>query len=70
VEAFDEYSAMFIEHLVKAFPLPIKCIQTNNGTEFTNRFTTPRDKPTLFQVHLEQHEICHKIDYMSFYAMT
>ena len=55
-EAFEEHitysSAMFIEHLVKAFPLPIKCIQTDNGTEFTNRFTTHRDKPTLFQEHL------------------
>lgn len=41
VEAFAEHStyssAMFIEHLVKAFPLPIKCIPTDNGTEFTNR---------------------------------
>lgn len=54
-------SAMFIEHLVKAFPLPIKCIQTDNGTEFTNRFTTHRDKPTLFQEYLEQHGIRHKI---------
>ena len=52
---------MFIEHLVKAFPLPIQCIQTDNGTEFTNRFTTHRDKPTLFQVHLKQHGICHKV---------
>ena len=54
-------SAMFIGHLVKAFPLPIKCIQTDNGSEFTNRFTTHRDKPTLFQVHLEQHGIRHKV---------
>lgn len=65
VEAFAEHStyssAMFIEHLVKAFPLPIKCIQTDNGTEFTNRFTTHRDKPTLFQKHLEQHGIRHKV---------
>lgn len=65
VEAFAEHStyssAMFIEHLVKAFPLPIKCIQTDNGTEFTNRFTTHRNKPTLFQRHLEQHGIRHKV---------
>lgn len=52
---------MFIEHLVKAFPLPIQCIQTDNGAEFTNRFTTHRDKPTLFQVHLKQHGIRHKV---------
>mgnify|MGYP000080129191 CR=1 FL=1 len=52
---------MFIEYLVKAFPLSIECIQTDNGSEFTNRFTTNRDKPTLFQVHLEQHGIQHKV---------
>lgn len=58
VEVFAEhitYSSMFIEHLVKAFPSPIECVQTDNGTKFTNRFTTNRDKPTLFQVHQEQH---------------
>ena len=65
VEAFEEHStyssAMFVDHLVKAFPCPIECIQTDNGTEFTNRFTTHRDKPTLFQIHLEQHGIQHKV---------
>lgn len=65
VEAFEEHStyssAMFLEHLVKAFPLPIECVQTDNGSEFTNRFTTHREKPTLFQVHLEKHGIQHKL---------
>lgn len=65
VEAFEEHStyssAMFVEHLVKAFPLPIECIQTDNGPEFTNRFTTHRDKPTLFEVHLKRHGIRHKL---------
>ena len=65
VEAFEEQntysSAQFVDHLVKAFPFPIECIQTDNGTEFTNRFTTHKDKPTLFQVHLEQHGIQHKL---------
>lgn len=65
VEAFEEHStyssAMFIDHLVKAFPLPIKCVQTDNGAELTNRFTTHREKPTLFQVHLAQHGIYHKV---------
>ena len=41
--------------------MPIECVQTDNGAEFTNRFTTHRDKPTLFQVHLEQHGIHHKV---------
>ena len=39
----------------------IPCVQTDNGNEFTNRFTTQRDKSTLFQVHLEQHGIEHKM---------
>ena len=65
VEAFEEHStyssALFVEHLVKAFPCTIECIQTDKGTEFTNRFTTHRDKPTLFQVRLGQHGIQHKV---------
>lgn len=54
-------SAMFVEHLVKAFPAPIECIQTGNGPAFTNRFTSHMDKPTLFDVHLERHGIRHKL---------
>lgn len=65
VEAFEEQStyssAMFLEHLIKAFPMPIDCVQTDNGPEFTNRFTTYRDKPTLFQKHLALHGIQHKV---------
>ena len=65
VEAFEEHntysSAMFVEHLVKAFPAPIECIQTDNGPEFTNRFTSHRDRPTLFDVHLERNGIRHKL---------
>ncbi len=65
MEAFEEHStyssALFVEHLVKAFPCTIECIQTDKGTEFTNRFTTHRDKPTLFQVRLGQHGIQHKV---------
>ena len=65
VEAFEEHStyssARFVDHLVKAFPGKIECIQTDNGTEFTNRFTTHRDKPTLFEKRLEEHGIRHKL---------
>ena len=43
-------SALFVKHLVKAFPCPIECTQTDNGTEFTNLFSTHRDKTALFQV--------------------
>ena len=65
VEAFEEHStyssALFVDHLVKAFPCRIECIQTDNGTEFTNRFTSHRDKPTLFEMRLEQYGIRHKL---------
>ena len=65
VEAFEEHntysSAMFLEHLIKVFPMPIECVQTDNGSEFTNRFTTYRDKPTMFQVYLQRHGIQHKL---------
>lgn len=65
VEAFEEHStyssAIFLAHLLNAFPFPIECVQTDNGAEFTNRFTTHKDKPTLFQVHLEKYGIRHKL---------
>ena len=44
VEAFEEHStyssSVFLEHLIRHFPMPIECVQTDNGTEFTKRFTT------------------------------
>lgn len=53
-KGFEEHttcsSALFVNHLVKAFPCPIECTQTDNGTEFTNLFSTHRDKTALFQV--------------------
>lgn len=67
VEAFEEHStyssAMFLEHLVKAFPLPIECVQTDNGLEFTKRFAAHggSDSPTMFQVRLQRHGIKHKL---------
>ncbi|MGC4019717.1 MAG: IS481 family transposase [Muricomes sp.] len=67
VEAFEEHSsyssAQFLEHLIKAFPLPIECVQTDNGQEFTKRFASYGgcDKPTLFQMKLQQHGIRHKL---------
>lgn len=65
VEAFEEHSTysstLFLEHLVKAFPLPIECIQTDNGPEFTNRFTSYRNKPTLFELRLKEKGIRHKL---------
>ena len=67
VEAFEEHSSyssmLFLEHLVKAFPFPIECVQTDNGQEFTKRFSSHggSEKPTIFQVRLAQFGIRHKL---------
>ena len=67
VEAFEEHSSysslIFLEHLVKAFPYPIECVQTDNGQEFTKRFRSygGSDKPTIFQARLQQLGIRHKL---------
>lgn len=61
VEAFEghsNYSSMiFLVHLVQAFPMPIECVQTDNGTEFTKRFNKARlDKDlTLFERKLKEY---------------
>lgn len=65
VEAFEEHntysSAVFLDHLLNAFPMTIECVQTDNGTEFTNRFTSHRNKPPLFEARLMQYGIHHKL---------
>lgn len=66
LEAFREHStyssAQFILHCVKKFPYPIECVQTDNGTEFTNRLVSPKeDCPTLFERTLAQLGIRHKL---------
>ena len=67
VEAFDEHStyssAVFLDKLVKAFPFPIECIQTDNGAEFTKRLSSHggSDKPTLFEKKLSELGIRHKL---------
>ena len=49
LEAFEEHStyssALFLEHLIQAFPFPIECVQTDNGAEFTKRLL-PVDRRT------------------------
>ena len=56
IEAFEEHStyssAVFAEHLIKVFPYPIECVQTDNGQEFTNR-STP--KKMVFAISLSNH---------------
>ena len=55
VEAFEEHSTyssmIFLVHLVQAFPMPIECVQTDNVTEFTKRFSkaSPNEDLTLFE---------------------
>ena len=67
VEAFEEHSSyssmLFLQHLVKAFPCPIECVQTDNGQEFTKRFSSHggSDKPTIFQLRLQQLGIRYKL---------
>lgn len=67
VEAFEEHntysSALFLEHLVKHFPLQIQCVQTDNGSEFTKRFTAKdwKSNPTLFERRLQEYGITHKL---------
>ena len=66
VEAFEEHStyssAHFLEHLIQRFPMPIECVQTDNGMEFTKRFSTPGQVTlTAFQRTLKEHGIRHKL---------
>lgn len=66
VEAFAEHSTyssmIFLVHLVQAFPMPIECVQTDNGTEFTKRFTKASldEDLTLFDRKLKELGIKHK----------
>ena len=66
VEAFEEHStyssARFLEHLIRRFPMPIECVQTDNGMEFTKRFSTPGQVSLpAFQRVLQEHGIRHKL---------
>ena len=66
LEAFKEHSsysaAEFIRHCVKKFPYAIECVQTDNGSEFTNRMNGSKTvRPTLFQKTLDDLGIQHKL---------
>lgn len=66
LEAFEEHStyssAQFLEHLIRAFPFRIECVQTDNGSEFTKRLLpTGKATPTLFETRLKQCGIQHKL---------
>ena len=66
LEAFEEHStyssAIFLEHMLKAFPFQVECVQTDNGQEFTKRLgTSQKPTPTLFETRLKQCGIKHKL---------
>lgn len=65
LEAFKEHSsyssAEFIKHCVEKFPFPIECVQTDNGSEFTNSMNNSKSaRPTLFEKTLAELSIRHK----------
>ncbi len=52
----------FLKIIVKRFPFKIECIQTDNGTEFTNRLNPQgTNRKTKFKKALEKLEIKHKL---------
>ena len=60
---FDEHSnanaVVFLERVRKRFPFPIRCVQTDNGTEFTLALICP-GKQSEFEQHLKAQHIQHK----------
>lgn len=66
VEAFEEHSTyssmIFLVHLIQAFPMPIECVQTDNGPEFTKRFAKASldEDLTLFERKVKELGIKHK----------
>ncbi len=59
---FEEHSsynaALFLEMTRKYFPFEIKCVQTDNGTEFTNAMIS--DKLSVFELYCKKENIKHK----------
>ena len=51
----------FVQALQKAWKFKIECIQTDNGTEFTNRFTSNRDKPSLLDLWCRKNNCVYKL---------
>ena len=69
IEGFADNSsysaAIFLEHALNYFKYPVKCVQTDNGQEFTKTFSPKYSKtkefaPTLFQQKLMELGIEHK----------
>ena len=64
VEAFEEASTysstVFLRNMLKAFKFNVECVQTDNGPEFTNRFSR-KNTPTLFEAELKKLGIQHRL---------
>lgn len=66
VKAFKEHStyssAVFLEHMLKAFPFKVECVQTDNGMEFTKSFihNAREGNLTMFEKRLKDLGIRHK----------
>lgn len=61
-ELYDEHSTYssldFLKKLVEYFPFPIREIQTDNGSEWTNALLVKKSKhKTLFEEYLEKNDI-------------
>ena len=52
-------SVRFLHYVRKKFPFEIKCVQTDNGTEFTTALICPGTK-SEFERYLEKEKITHK----------
>jgi len=69
LEGFDEYSsynsAIFLHNTIAFFKdhgFTVRCVQTDNGREFTNRFVpTNKDKQTLFERFAAKRGVFHKL---------
>ena len=66
LEAFPEHStyssALFLRHIVENFPFAIECVQTDNGSEFTNKLNNSKsNRLTLFEETLSALGIHHKL---------
>ena len=66
LEAFEEHSTysstVFLKHCVEKFPYKIECVQTDNGSEFTNRLNpNGTDRVSLFEKTCLDLGIRHKL---------
>lgn len=64
IAVFDELSThssvQFLYEVLARFPFEIRCIQTDNGAEFTSRYCNP-DHPSAFEAELAAFGIRHKL---------